>query len=67
MIIKINKINIILLIMILFLCGCSNKNEIKKETSNKSRNCSMKYKYACGYNVLRGKTECSLGYYLVCE
>ena len=60
---KIKK-SFIIVLLILCLTGCVESTattSIEEETE-----CSYKYTYGCGFDVISGSTKCGYGYYYVC-
>ena len=60
---KIKK-SFIIVLLILCLTGCvesTDTTSIEEETE-----CSYKYTYGCGFDVISGSTKCGYGYYYVC-
>ena len=61
---KIKK-SFIIVLLILSLTGCSTEStdtlSIQEETE-----CSYKYTYGCGFDIISGSTKCGYGYYFVC-
>lgn len=60
---KIKK-SFIIVLLILCITGCAESTDTL--STQEETECSYKYTYGCGFDVISGSTKCGYGYYFVC-